>query len=145
MSVTEITVSRMIAAPPERVLDVWMDPESPGGPWFGSERTILNPFVDGLFYQSVLHAGRSWHHYGRFTEIDRPHSLQHTWVSEATKGLESIVTVTFQPRGATTEVTLRQTGIPDDELGRRHKEGWGAVLSNLADRFAPSKSTEHPS
>jgi len=31
------------------------------------------------------------------TEIDRPHFLQHTWVSEATKGLESIVSVAFRP------------------------------------------------
>ena len=34
--------------------------------------------------------------------------FKHTWVSEATKGLESIVSVTFQPSGAATEVTLRQ-------------------------------------
>ena len=120
MNLTEITVSRLIPAPAEDVFDVWMDPESPGGPWFGSERTILNPYVDGLFYQAVLHAGRSWHHYGRFIRIDRPHSVQHTWVSEATKGLESIVSVTFQPSRAATDVTLRQTGIPVDELGRRH-------------------------
>lgn len=140
MNLTEITVSRLIPAPPQDVFDVWMDPESPGGPWFGAVRTILNPFVDGLFYQSVLHEGRSWHHYGRFIKIDRPHAVQHTWVSEATKGLESVVSVTFQGIGATTEVTLRQTGIPDDELGRRHKEGWGWVLSKLCDRFGSSQS-----
>jgi uncharacterized protein YndB with AHSA1/START domain len=141
MKLTEISVSRMIAAPPEDVFNVWMDPQSPGGPWFGAERTILNAFVDGLFYQAVQHEGRSWHHYGRFTEIDRPHSVQYTWVSEATKGLESIVSVTFQRNGAGTEVTLRHTGIPDDELGRRHKDGWGWVLSMLADRFVPSQSS----
>jgi len=98
--------------------------------------------VDGLFYQAVLHAGRSWHHYGRFIKIDRPHAVQHTWVSEATKGLESIVEVTFQPSGAATEVTLRQTGIPDDELGRRHREGWDSVLSKVADRFVSPQSSE---
>ena len=135
MNLTEITVSRLIPALPEGVFDVWMDPESPGGPWFGAVRTILNPFEDGLFYQAVLHEGRSWHHYGRFIKIDRPHAVQHTWVSEATKGLESIVSVTFRGIDANTEVTLRQTGIPDDELGRRHKEGWGSVLSKLCDRF----------
>ncbi|MGA7523898.1 MAG: SRPBCC domain-containing protein [Acidobacteriaceae bacterium] len=141
MKLTEISVSRTIPAPPEEVFDVWMDPESPGGPWFDSIRTILNPCVDGLFYQAVLHAGRSWHHYGRFIKIDRPRAVEHTWVSEATKGLESIITVTFQPNGGATEVTLHQTGIPDDELGRRHEEGWGLVLSKLADRFASPQST----
>jgi uncharacterized protein YndB with AHSA1/START domain len=141
MKLTEITVSRMIPAPPQDVFDVWMDPESPGGPWFGAERTILNPFVDGLFYHSVLHAGRCWHHYGRFIRLDRPHAVQHTGVSEATQGLESIVLVTFRPSGAATEVTLRQTGIPDDELGRRHKEGWGSALSKLAERFVSPQSS----
>ena len=144
MNLTEISVNRVIPALPEDVFDVWMDPKSPGGPWFGAERTILNPFVDGLFYQAVQHEGRSWHHYGRFTEIDRPHSLQHTWVSEATKGLESIVSVNFERSGRSTKVTLRQTRIPDDELGRRHKEGWGWALSKLADRFAsPQSSASH--
>ena len=140
MNFTEISVSRTIPAPPEDVFDVWMDPQSPGGPWFGAERTILNPFVDGLFYHSVQHEGRSWSHYGRFIEIDRPKSLQHTWVSEATKGVESIVTMTFRPSGGATEVTLRHTGVPDDEMGRRHKEGWGWVLSMLAERFASAQS-----
>jgi uncharacterized protein YndB with AHSA1/START domain len=140
MNLTEISVNRMIPAPPEDVFDVWMDPESPGGPWFGAERTILNAFVDGLFYQAVQHEGRSWHHYGRFIEINRPRAIQHTWVSEATKGLESIVSLTFERDDAGTKVSLRQTGIPDDELGRRHKDGWDWVLSKLADRFAPAQS-----
>jgi hypothetical protein len=59
MNLTEISVSRVIPAAPEDAFDVWMDVESPGGPGFGAERTILNPFVDGLFYQSVFHKGRS--------------------------------------------------------------------------------------
>lgn len=57
------------------------------------------------------------------------------------KGLESIVSVTFQPSGAATEVILCQTGIPNDELGRRHKEGRGSVLSKLADRLVSSESS----
>lgn len=57
-------------------------------------------------------------------------------MSEATKGVESVVTVTFEPRGDQTEVTLRHTGVPDDEMGRQHREGWAWVLSMLAERFA---------
>lgn len=136
MNLTDITVSCVIAAPAESVFDVWTDPKSPGGPWFGAERTILNPVVDGLFYFAVRHEGRTWPHYGRFLRIERPRSVEYTWVSEATKGVESTVSVTFEPRGDQTEVTLRHTGIPDDELGRQHKDGWRRVLSMLAERFA---------
>jgi len=56
-------------------------------------------------------------------------------VSEATKGVESVVAVTFEPRGTGTEVTLRHSGVPDDEMGRQHKDGWTWVLSTLAERF----------
>jgi uncharacterized protein YndB with AHSA1/START domain len=140
MKLTDITVSRAIAAPAEKVFDVWMDPKSPGAPWFGAERVILNPVVDGLFYVALKHEGRTWPHYGRYVRIVRPHLVEHTWVSEATKGLESVVAVTFEPHGDQTEVTLRHSGIPDDELGRRHEEGWTWVLSMLAERFVARPS-----
>ena len=50
MNLTEVTVSRTIPASAEKVFDMWMNPKSPGGPWFGAERLIVNPLVDGLFY-----------------------------------------------------------------------------------------------
>ena len=135
MKLTDLTVTRAIPAPAEDVFDVWMDPKSPGGPWFGAERVILNPVVDGLFYLSVKHEGRTWPHYGRFVRIERPRQVEYTWVSEGTQGVESVVAVTFEPRGDQTDVTLRHSGVPDDEMGRRHAEGWAWVLSKLAERF----------
>ena len=111
----------------------------------GAERVILNPAVDGLFYFAVKHEGRTWSNYGRFALIDRPHKVEYTWMSEAAQGVESVVSVTFEPRDERTEVTLRHSGVPDDEMGRRHKEGWTWVLSMLGDRFAarqPSTVTE---
>jgi len=78
---------------------------------------------------------RDWHHYGRFIALDRPRKIQHTWVSEATSGLESIVTLTFEMQGDQTVVTLSHANLPDDELGRSHEEGWRVKLGALADRF----------
>jgi uncharacterized protein YndB with AHSA1/START domain len=135
MKLIDITVKRVIPAPAGNVFDVWIDPKSPGGPWFGAERTILNAVVDGLFYFAVKHEGRTWPHYGRFLRIECPHQVEYTWVSEATKGVESVVAVTFESQGDQTEVTLCHAGIPDDELGRQHKDGWTWVLSMLAERF----------
>lgn len=138
MNTFDLTVSRTINGSADEIFDVWLDPKSPGGLWFGVERTIINPavpVVDGLFYHTVLHEGRSWAHYGRFIKLDRGRTIEHTWVSEATRGLESIVTITFARRDAGTEVTLHHTNVPDDDLGRDHKDGWTWYLNALAERF----------
>jgi len=135
MKTFELTVSRTVRGPAEAVFDVWLDPSKPGGMWFGVERVIVNPVVDGLYYHSVKHEGRSWAHYGRFTRLERGRAMEYTWMSEATRGLESIVTITLAPKEGGTEVTLRHSGLPDDDMGRQHKEGWTWYLGALAERF----------
>ena len=52
-----------------------------------------------------------------------------------TRGLESLVTVTFQKKGEDTLLTLRHENLPDDEFGRGHEKGWGYLVSQFADRF----------
>jgi hypothetical protein len=66
--------------------------------------------------------------------------IEHTWMSEGTKGAESVVTITLEPRGEETEFTLRHSGVPDDEMGRKHKQGWEWILSMLAQGLAAKKS-----
>jgi uncharacterized protein YndB with AHSA1/START domain len=145
MNTTEMEVTRSIPASAEEIFNVWLDQNSPGGPWFGAAKTILNPVVDGLFFSAVEHAGRRWPHYGRFIRIDRPYNIEYTWMSEATKGLESVVALTLETKGDQTEVTLRHTGVPDDEMGRQHKDGWTWVLSMLAERFVQAATQNLPS
>ncbi|MBV9888235.1 MAG: SRPBCC domain-containing protein [Acidobacteria bacterium] len=140
MQTTEITVTRTIPASPEEVYDVWIDPKSPGGPWFGATKVIVNVAVDGVFYLAVGHEAKMWPHYGRFVKLDRPNVVEHTWMSESTKGLESVVTLTLDRQGAGTLVTLRHSGVPDDEAGRKHKEGWDWVLSMLDQSVTKRKS-----
>ncbi len=135
MNVIEIALSRTVKAKPSEVFDVWLDATSPGGPWFGNERVILNAVVDGLFYHCVRHEGRAWAHYGRFIRLERPHVIENTWVSEATRGVESVLSLTFEPRGSDTEVLLRHSNVPDDAMGRQHEEGWNFVLGTLTSRF----------
>jgi uncharacterized protein YndB with AHSA1/START domain len=132
----ELTVARTIPAGPEEVFAVWLDPRSPGSPWFGVARAIVQPVVDGLFYHVVQFEGHDWAHYGRFIALERPRRIAHTWVSEATRGLESLVELSVDPRGEQTLVTLRHSNVPDDEMGRRHEQGWGLVLGAIAERFS---------
>ena len=40
--------------------------------------------------------------YGRFVALERGRLIEHTWVSEATRGCETLVTITLEPRDGTT-------------------------------------------
>jgi uncharacterized protein YndB with AHSA1/START domain len=135
MTTFDFTVSRTIRASAQEVFDAWLDRKSPGGIWFGVERAIVNPVVDGLFYHVVKHEGRQWPHYGRFIRLDRGRTIELTWMSEATHGLETVVTITFTPGPDGTEVKLRHANVPDDKMGRGHQEGWTSYLKALAERF----------
>src|SRR5271165_1432603 len=102
----EVTIERTIPASPGEVFDGWLNPKIPGNPWNMADKLLLNPIVDGLFYWAVK--GNA--HYGRFTEMERPSRIRHTWMSPSTSGLESTVTVTFQQREQGTLMTLVHTG-----------------------------------
>jgi uncharacterized protein YndB with AHSA1/START domain len=135
---TDLTLTRLVAARPEQVFDVWLDTQSPGGPWYGAKRAIVQPHVDGLFYHCVDFQGREWAHYGRFMTLDRPARIEHTWVSEGTRGLESVVSLSFEASGQQTLVTLQHRGVPDDAFGQQHAQGWDFVLGAIAAKFAPA-------
>jgi uncharacterized protein YndB with AHSA1/START domain len=132
---TDLTVSRTIPATPAEIYDVWVDPKSPGSPWFGTAKVILDAKVDGLFFHAMDHEGKRWAHYGRFVALERPQRIEHTWMSEATRGLDTVVTVTLEAKGASTHVTIHHAGVPDDAMGRQHAEGWGFMLSMLEKKF----------
>ncbi|HLX69520.1 MAG TPA: SRPBCC domain-containing protein, partial [Verrucomicrobiae bacterium] len=105
----EIKVERIIPAPLGEVFDAWLNPKIPGNPWNAAERFILDPKVDGLFFWKL----KGTSHYGRFTEMERPGRIQHTWMSRNTLGEESTVTVTFKKQGEDTLMTLVHSELPD--------------------------------
>jgi len=37
---------------------------------------------------------------------------------------------------AATPAEIYHANVPDDDMGRRHEEGWGYVLGAIAERFA---------
>ncbi|HKN86918.1 MAG TPA: SRPBCC domain-containing protein [Nitrospiraceae bacterium] len=133
---TEINLTRMIEAGPDEVFEAWLDHTSPGSPWFGVSKAIVNPpEIDSLFYSMYRLEGREIAHYGRFITLERPRKIQHTWVSEATHGMESIVTLSFELKDGKTQVSVNHTNVPDDEGGRRHKQAWGYVLARMSSHF----------
>jgi len=127
----KFTIERTIPAPVGDVFNAWLDSTIPGTPWNAADKFILDPKVDGLFYWRL----KGTPHYGRFTEIERPGRIQHTWVSPNTLGRESMVTVTFQRQGDTTQMTLVHSGLPDCEPARGHEKGWNYFLGIFREQF----------
>jgi uncharacterized protein YndB with AHSA1/START domain len=118
----KLKVERTIPAPLDEVFDAWLNPKIPGNPWNAAEKFMLDPKVDGLFYWTL----KGTSHYGRFTEIERPGRIQHTWVSPNTLGEESTVTVTFKKQEDDTLMTLVHSALPDTGT-----TFWKFFVSNL--------------
>ena len=134
----EFKFDRTIPAPLSEVFDAWLNPKIPGNPWNMAEKLLLNPEVDGFFYWLIK--GNS--HYGRFTEMDRPSRIQHTWMSRSTSGEETTVTLTFKKQGEDTLMTLVHSGIPDTEAGRGHEKGWNYFLDIFPEQFGDASRKE---
>jgi uncharacterized protein YndB with AHSA1/START domain len=127
----EFRFERTIPAPVSEVFDSWLDPKIPGNPWNAAEKFVLDPKVDGLFYWAL----KGTAHYGRFTEVERPTRIQHTWVSPNTLGQESTVTVIFKEQGESTLMTLVHSDLPDTDRGKGHEKGWNFFLGSFSEQF----------
>ncbi len=58
-------------------------------------------------------------------------------MSEFTKGLDSIVTVSLRPGWRPDGVTLRHSGLPDDKDGLDHKDAWIRILGEIGAQYPP--------
>jgi len=134
----EFKIERTIPATPGELFDAWLDPKIPGNPWNAAEKFILDPKVDGLFFWTL----KGTSHYGRFTEMERPGRIQHTWMSPKTLGQESTVTLTFQKQGEDTLMTLVHSNLPDHELAWGHEKGWGYFLGVFREQFGNGSRKE---
>ncbi len=128
----EFKFERTLCASPDEAFDAWLNPKIPGSPWNVADKLIWNPKVDGLYYMSMTHGCKT---YGRFTKVERPGCVEHTWVSGHTLGEESTVTVTFKKKGDGTLMTLVHSGLPDTERAKEHEKGWNHFLDIFPGQF----------
>lgn len=134
----ELNFQRTIPASPAEVYDAWLDTHNQGNPWYRSLKIDFKPEPGRPYYfLHVKDGDKEMPHYGRFVELDRPRRIQLAWMSLFTRGLESVVTVTFEAKGQDTLVKLKHENLPDDSYGQGHKH-WDVLFGLLAERF-PSK------
>ncbi len=132
----DIKLERTIPASAAEVFDAWLDPNTQVNPFSGAKKLIFDLKKNALFNFVHHHDGKDLAHYGRFDVIDRPTKVQYTWMSPYTRGLESLVTVTFTTEGEDTLVSLTHANLPDDDYGRAHDGGWKGYLKKLGDKFS---------
>jgi uncharacterized protein YndB with AHSA1/START domain len=136
-------LTRTFAAPRERIVAAWTDPELLRQWWAAMHGwTTSVAEVDlrpsGRYRLSMRDpvAGEEYTVSGEYLEVSLPERLVYTWTwegeAEIMRGSEgTTVTVEFIADGDTTTVNVTQEGFADDRISGMHVEGWTGCLDNL--------------
>jgi len=144
----ELVITRVFDAPPSLVFKMWADPEhmkrwaAPRGFTVTHGEGEMHP---GGHWRSCMRSpdGQDLWLSGVYREIvpDRKISFTHAWEDgKGRRGHETIVTITLEPLGRKTRLTLHQAVF--DSVGSRdgHGGGWGESLDKLAEHLAEAIS-----
>ena len=132
-----LRVRRTFQAPRERVFRAWTSAEElkrwHAPPLHTTSLAEVDPRVGGRYRIHMLAPDGAEHRVtGVYREIDPPKKLVFTWTWEGSAMGDTLVTVEFLDRGATTELILTHELFPSEDARDQHEAGWNGVLDRLA-------------
>jgi uncharacterized protein YndB with AHSA1/START domain len=141
MNQAELRLTRVIAAPIEKVFEAWTDPTVMVR-WFFAGETwsveVTSDLREGGAFSLLMHAdgGDNFLCSGVYREISPPTRLVFTWTSYAVT--DTLVTLELRDLGGATELTLLHEGLVEAAVRQNHADGWGGCLGNLERLLASS-------
>jgi uncharacterized protein YndB with AHSA1/START domain len=144
MAEPQISITRVFAAPRERVWREWTEPER-FADWFGGGDTqvpLASVSMDvrkGGAWRATMLVGpgrREIRWKGEYREVVAPERLVFT-LSDRPDEVYALVTVVLTDLGdSRTEMRFSQRGGPPPDQWRRAKEGWSSFFDRIQARLA---------
>ena len=129
-----LTISGPMKASPEALYAAWT---TQFDRWFAVPGSILmQGLADTPFYFETDFEGTRHPHYGRFLHLEPNRLIALTWLTSATLGAETIVTVQLTPHAEGSHLKLTHANFSDEETRDRHQQAWPLILEHLDERMS---------